>query len=78
MCGRIINKVRFADDTVIIAKTQEEVQDMLNILIDTGRKYGMEINIDKSQVIIKSRRNESLWVKVGNREHKKLVILNNL
>ena len=75
--GRIINKARFADDTVIVAKTQEELQDM-KTLVDTGRKYGMKINIDKSQVMIKSRRNESLWVKVGNREHKKLVILNNL
>ena len=36
--GRIINKVRFADDTAIIAKTQEELQDMMNRLVDTGRK----------------------------------------
>ena len=39
--------VRFADDTAIIAKTQEELQYMVNRLVDTGRKYGMEINIDK-------------------------------
>ena len=36
--GRIINKVRFADDTTIIAKTEEELQDMVNRLVDTGRK----------------------------------------
>ena len=68
--GRIINKVRFADDTAIIAKTQEELLDTINRLVDTGRKYGMEINIDKSQVTIVSRSNESLWIKVGNRELK--------
>jgi len=28
--GRIINKVRFANDTAIIAKTQEELQNMVN------------------------------------------------
>ena len=28
--GRVINKVRFADDTAIIAKTKEELQDMVN------------------------------------------------
>ena len=49
--GRIINKVRFADDTAIRAKTQEELQNMVNRLVDTERKYGMEINIDKSQVM---------------------------
>ena len=41
--GRIFNKVRFADDTAIIAKTQEELQDMVNRLVDSGRKYDMEI-----------------------------------
>ena len=46
--GRIINKVRFADNTAIIAKPQEELQDMVNRLVDTGKKYGMEINIGKS------------------------------
>ena len=48
--GRIINKVRFADVTAIIEKIQEKLQDMVNRFINTGRKYGMEINIDKSQV----------------------------
>ena len=72
MVGRIINKVRFADDTAIIAKTQEELQDMVNRLVDTGRKYDMEINIDKSQVMRASRSNESLRIKVDNRELKEV------
>ena len=40
----------------IIAKTQEELQDMVNRLVDTGSKYGMEINIEPiaSQCVIKS------------------------
>ena len=46
------------EDTAIIAKAQEELQDMVNKLVNTGRKYGMEINIDKSQVIKVSRSNE--------------------
>ena len=51
---------------------------MVNRLIDTGRKYGMEINIDKSQVMRVSRSNESLHNKVNNRELNKLIILNTL
>jgi Reverse transcriptase (RNA-dependent DNA polymerase). len=43
--------VRFADDTATVAKTQIEIQDMVNRLDDTGSKYSMEINNDKSQVI---------------------------
>ena len=64
---RIINKARFADDTAVKAKTQEELQDMKNRLVDTGRKYGIETNIDKLQVMRVSRSNESLQIKVNNR-----------
>ena len=45
--GRIINKARFADDMAIIAKTQKELQDMVKRLIETGRKCGVEMNINK-------------------------------
>jgi Reverse transcriptase (RNA-dependent DNA polymerase). len=68
--GRIINKVRFADDTAIIAETQEKLQDMVNALVDIGRKYDLEINIDKSQVMKVSRSNEPLQIKVNTRELK--------
>ena len=56
----------------ITAKIQEELQDMVNKLVDTGRKYGMKMNIDKSQVMRVSRSNESLWIKVGNRKLKEV------
>ena len=45
---------------------------MVNRLVDTGRNYDTEINIDKSQVMRVSRRNESLRIKVGNRELKEV------
>ena len=64
--------MRFADDTNITAKTQEELQDMVKRLVDTGRKYAMEINIDKYQVMRVSRSNESLQSKVNNRELKEV------
>ena len=49
------SKRRFADNT---AKTQVDLQDMVNRLVGTERKYGMEINIEKSQVKRVSRSNE--------------------
>ena len=58
--------------TAIIAKTQEELQDMVNRLVDTGRKCGMEINTDKSQVMRVARRNDSLWIEVCIRELNKV------
>ena len=44
----------------------------MNRLVDTGRKYGIEIKIDKSQVMRVSRSNESLQIKVGNRKLKEV------
>ena len=64
--------MRIADDMCIIAKTQEELQDMVKRLVHTGRKYGMEININKSQVMRVSRSNESLRIKANNRELKEV------
>ena len=45
---------------------------MVNRLVDTGRKYDMVINIDKSQIMRVSRSNESLHIKVNNRELKEV------
>ena len=47
----------------IIDKTQEELQYMVNRLVDTGRKYDIEINTHKSQVMRVSRSNESCRLK---------------
>jgi Reverse transcriptase (RNA-dependent DNA polymerase). len=70
--GRIINKVKFVDDTAIIAETQEELQDVLRRMVNTGRMYSKEINIDNSQVMGVSRSIESSRIKVGNRELKEV------
>ena len=48
------------------------IQDRVNTLVDSGKKYGMEINIDKTQVMRVSRSNESLQIKVNNRELKEV------
>jgi hypothetical protein len=45
---------------------------MVNRLVNTGRKHGMEIIIDKSQVIRVSRSNESFYIKVHNTELKEV------
>ena len=55
-----------------MAKKQEELQDTVNRLVATRRENGMEINIGKSQVMRVSGSNESLRIKVGNRELKEV------
>ena len=45
---------------------------MVNGLVDTERKYDMEINIDKLQAMRVSKSNVSLQIKVNNRELKEV------
>jgi hypothetical protein len=45
---------------------------MASRCFDTESKYGMEINMEQSQVMRVSRRNKSLYIKAGNREVKEV------
>jgi hypothetical protein len=48
--GQIIHTVKYADDLVLLAKEVKVLQDMIDKLIETGRCYGMEMNVEKTKV----------------------------
>ena len=41
--------MKYADDLVLLAKEEEVLQDMIDKLIETGRCYGMEMNVEKNK-----------------------------
>jgi hypothetical protein len=43
---QIIRTVRYADDLVLLAKEETILQSMINNLIEAGRRYGTEINVE--------------------------------
>ena len=45
--GQIIHTVKYADDLVLLAKEEKVLQDMIDKLIEIGRCYGMELNVEK-------------------------------
>ena len=45
--GQIIHTVKYADDLVLLAKEEKVLQDMIDKLIEIGRCYGMEMNVEK-------------------------------
>ena len=53
--GQIIQTVKYADDLVLMAKEETVLQGMIDKLIETGRYYGMEMNVEKTKVIRISR-----------------------
>jgi hypothetical protein len=44
---QIIQTVKYADDLVLLAKEEKVLQNMIDKLIETGRCYGMEVNVEK-------------------------------
>ena len=52
MGGHNINNIRFADDTGLIAGSQEDLQNLLNVIYERSEKFGMKINTAKTEVRI--------------------------
>jgi len=46
--GKIIHSVKYADELVLLAKEVKVLQDTIDKLIEIGRCYGMEMNVEKS------------------------------
>jgi hypothetical protein len=44
--GQIISTVRYADDLVLLDKEETILQSMIDKLIEVGRGYGMDINVE--------------------------------
>jgi hypothetical protein len=53
--GQIINTVKYADDSVLLAKEEIVLQEVNNKLTEIGRCYGMEMNVGKTKVMRTSR-----------------------
>ncbi|GFS01939.1 RNA-directed DNA polymerase from mobile element jockey [Elysia marginata] len=49
--GANINNIRYDDDTVILAESEEQLQAMLDRIVDKCKQYGMEINAKKTKNI---------------------------
>ena len=53
--GQIINKLKYADDLVLLAKEEKVLQDTIEKLIEIGGCCGMEMNVEKTKVMRFSR-----------------------
>jgi hypothetical protein len=49
--GRVICTVKYADDLMLLAKEGTVRQGMIDRLTEIGRQYGMEMNVEETEVI---------------------------
>ena len=53
--GRIINNLRYEDDTTLMAENEEELKSLLMKVKEESEKVGLKLNIQKTKIIKKQR-----------------------
>ena len=54
IAGRNINNLRYADDTTIMAKSEEELKGLLMEKKEESEKVGLKLNIQKTKIMLSS------------------------
>ena len=50
--GRNINKLRYADDTTLMAESEEELKHLLMKAKEESEKPGLKLNIQKTKIMV--------------------------
>ena len=51
VAGRNINNLRYADDTVLMAESEEEPKNLLMKVKEESEKFGLKLNIQKTKIM---------------------------
>ena len=51
IAGRIINNFRYADDTTLMAESEEELKSLLMKMKEKSEKVGLKLNIQKTKIM---------------------------
>ena len=51
IAGRNINNLRYADDTTLMAESEEELKSLLMKVIEESEKVGLKLNIQKTEIM---------------------------
>jgi hypothetical protein len=66
--GQVIRTVKYADDLVLLAREEKVLQGMIDKLIEIGRRYGMEMNVEKTKVMRISRQPSSIQIMIDQKQ----------
>ena len=51
IAGRNINNLRYADDTTVMAESQEELNSLLMKVKEESGKFGLKLNMQKTKIM---------------------------
>ena len=63
IAGRNINSLRYADDTTLMAESEEELKSFLMKVKEESEKVGLKLNIQKTKIMASSP--ITSWQKMG-------------
>ena len=52
IAGRNINNLRYADDTTLMAESEEELKSLLMKVKEESEKAGLKFNIQKTKIMV--------------------------
>ena len=52
IAGRNINNLRYADDTTLVAESEEELKSLLMKVKEESKKVGLKLNIQKTKIMV--------------------------
>ena len=55
IAGRNINNLRYADDTTLMAESEEELKSLLVKVKEESEKFGLKFNIQKTKIVTSGR-----------------------
>ena len=51
IAGRNVNNLRYADDTTLVAESEEELKSFLRKVKEESKKVGLKLNIQKTKIM---------------------------
>ena len=52
IAGRNINNLRYADDTILMAESEEELKSLLMKVKEESEEVGLKLNIQKTKIMV--------------------------
>jgi hypothetical protein len=66
--GKVVRTVKCADDLVLLAREEKVLQGMVDRLVEIGRRYGMEMNVEKNKVMRISRQPSPIQIMINQKQ----------
>ena len=64
--GVLLNNIRFADDTIILASSLPTLQRIMDLIVEHSEQYDFHMNVSKTKVIVFSKKPKRVTLRIHN------------